>query len=255
MRRQQGWLLVEWLLAAVLGMLVLASMTTLLQDALLLARSQRAQGPMQQAAVWLLHRLGDAITLAGQGGVHPLGLDDTRLGAWWPDNDQGPGKAASDQLLLSHVAAQDGMDCEGTRVGAGQQVVERYFLRADSSGPGWVLACDAGLCDAQGCVRLGDAGTALQAEVDSLQVRYLLPGVAGESGAWVEAGDLRQRLPAVPTVLGIRMALLMRGTEMQLRNLRWSTPPEWFGPALSLATDRLPHGLWLMTREIAHATP
>lgn len=255
MRRQQGWLMVEWLLAAMLGLLVLASMTALLQDALLLARSQRAQGPMQQAAVWLLRRLGEAVAVAGQGGVHPLGLDDARLGAWWPDNDHGPGKAASDQLLLSRVAAEEGLDCEGTRFVAGQRVVERYFLRTDSSGPGWVLACDAGSCDAQGCVRLGDAGAALQSEVDSLQLRYLLPGVAGEAGAWVEAGDLRQRLPAVPAVTGIRMALLMRGSETQLRSLRWSVPTEWFGPAPGLTTDRLPHGVWLMTREIAHAAP
>lgn len=254
MRRQQGWLLVEWLIAILLGMLVLVSMTTLLQDVLLLARSQRAQGAMQQSAIWLLHRLGDAVALAGQGGVHPLGLDDARLSAWWPDNDHGPGKAASDQLLLSHVAAEDGMDCEGMRVVTGQQVVERYFLRADSSGPGWVLACDAGVCDAQGCTRIGDAGAALQSEVDSLQLRYLLPGTAAEAGAWVEASDLRQRVPAGSTVLGIRMALLMHGTEMQLRNLRWNTPTEWFGPTLHLTTDRLPHGLWLMTREIAHAT-
>lgn len=263
MRTQRGWLLGEWLLSALLGLMALAAMLALLQDSLLLARSQRAQGPLQQAAAWLLRRLGEAAEQAGRGGVHPLGLDDARLAAWWPDNDHGPGQPASDALLVQHVAARDGLDCEGTRVTAGQRVVERYFLRSDSATSGWVLACDAGLCDAQGCTRLGDAGAALQSEVDSLQVLYLLAGsdfgagfgtdAADSAGPWVDATQLRQM--AAPRVLGIRMALLLHGAEVQSRSLRWVPPPEWFGPALTRGPDRLVHGVWLMTRELPHVLP
>lgn len=248
---QRGSALAEWTLAALLGAFILAAALAWLQSSLQLALLQRMPVQMAEEAVWLLQRLSREAMLAGQGGVHPLGSDDGRLAAWQVSDGQGPGSPASDQLLLVRYLDAEVMDCEGARTGAGEVLVERYFLRADSSASGLVLACDAGACNANGCRELGDAGAPLQSGVDSFQVLYGLPRSPGQSVRYVDASAWRELVPA-PGLASLRIGLLQRSRESVSRARRWSLPADWLGLELPPATAQVARSAWQQTLVVPH---
>lgn len=208
--RQRGVALAEWLLASALGLLILIAALAWLNSSWQLAIAQRQPVQMASAGVWLMDRIRQSAELAGFGAVHPLALDDARLSVWRSENNLGVGKPASDQLTLQRVLDEDVLDCEGTRVLAGNVLVERYFMRTDSSSSGWVLACDAGQCNAEACSRLGDAGVALLSDIDSLQVLYAVPSATGQASQYVDASILKGLSP-MPRVLGLRVGVLLQG--------------------------------------------
>lgn len=249
--QQQGVVLAEWLLAAMLGLVILAASVAWLQSSLQLAQLQRVPRQMADSATWLLQRLQRETLLAGAGQLHPLGLDDPALAGWWPRNDSGPGWPASDQLLLQRQLAVDTLDCEGVQVASGQRLVERYFLRTDSAASGWVLACDGGYCSGNECRRLGDAGVALQSEMESFQILYGVAVATGDALDFVDAGRLAA-LPAAPTVKALRLGLLLRSPDLQIRTPRWSAPADWPGPSLAPAPDRYARSVWQLTMELPH---
>ena len=246
---QLGMALAEWLLACVLGLLILMAALAWLNSSWQLAISQRQPLQMANAGAWILQRIGLSAELAGFGAEHPLGLDDARLSAWRSENNLGIGKPASDQLTLQRLLDQDVLDCEGTRVSAGNVLVERYFMRTDSSAAGWVLACDAGQCNADSCSRLGDAGAALLADIDSLQVLYAVPAVPGQASQYVDASVLKSMSPT-PRVLSLRVGVLLRGSEPLSRKRRWQPPQEWLGMSLSAVTDSRAHAAFSQTMEL-----
>lgn len=245
---QRGTALAEWLLASVLGLLTLMATLAWLNSSWQLAMAQRQPLQMANAGAWVLQRISLSAGLAGFGAVHPLALDDPRLSAWRSENNLGIGKPASDQLTLQRLLDQDVLDCEGTRVTAGTVLVERYFLRADSSASGWVLACDAGQCNADSCSRLGDAGAALLADIDSLQVLYGLPA-AGQAGQYVDATVLKSLSP-IPRVLSLRVGVLLHGSEPLPRKRRWQPPLEWVSLSLNAITDTRAHAAISQTMEL-----
>lgn len=247
---QRGMVLAEWTLAALVGVLLVAAAMAWLRSGLHMALWQRVPVQMSTQAVWLQARLARPALLAGMGGVHPAGLDDERLSAWWPVAD-GPGLMTSDRLLLQRVLDTDALDCEGTRVGAGHRLVERYFLRTDSSGEGWVLACDAGSCDAGGCQRLGDAGVALHGHVDGLLVRYGLHHEHTGTLAYVDAAGLRQA-GAGAALVAVRVGLLLRSGERLPAVARWRPPPDWPDALPVMPADRHRRDAWQFTLEVPH---
>lgn len=247
--RQRGLALTEWLLASVLGLLILMSALAWLSSSWQLASAQRQPLQMGNAGVWMLQRIGRNAELAGFGGAHPLALDDPRLSAWRSENNLGVGKPASDQLTLQRLLDEEVLDCEGTRVAVGQVLVERYFMRTDSSAAGWVLACDAGQCQADGCSRLGDAGVALLADIDSFQVLYGLAGTAGKSGQYVDAAVLKTLSP-MPRVVSLRVGVLLHGSESLPRKRRWQPPADWLGFTLPAVTDARAHAAISQTLEL-----
>lgn len=249
--RQRGIALAEWTLAALLGSFILAAALAWLQNSLQLALLQRMPLQMSEESAWLLQRLTHAALLAGQGGVHPLGAGDGRLAAWQVSDGLGPGSPASDQLVLRRHLDSETLDCEGTRVPADDDLVERYFLRADSSAPGLVLACDAGACNAAGCRELGDAGVPLQSDIDSFQVLYGLPHGPGEAGRYVDATAWRTLSPA-PRLASLRIGLLQRSRESLARARRWPLPADWLGRSLAPVTDRMAHSAWQLTLAVPH---
>lgn len=246
---QRGIALAEWLLASVLGLLILMAALAWLNSSWQLAIAQRQPLQMANAGAWILQRINLSAGLAGFGALHPLALDDPRLSSWRSENNLGIGKPASDQLTLQRLLDQDVLDCEGTRVLAGQVLVERYFMRADSSASGWVLACDAGQCNADSCSRLGDAGAALLANIDSLQVLYGLPSASGQAGQYVDAAVLKSLSPP-PRVLSLRVGVLLHGSEPLPRKRRWQPPADWLGLSLGVVTDARAHAAISQTVEI-----
>lgn len=246
---QCGTALAEWLLASALGLLILMAALAWLNSSWQLAIAQRQPLQIANAGAWILQRISLSAGLAGFGALHPLALDDPRLSAWRSENNLGIGKPASDQLTLQRLLDQDLLDCEGTRVTAGNVLVERYFLRADSSASGWVLACDAGQCNADSCSRLGDAGAALLADIDSLQVLYGLPAAAGQAGQYVDATVLKSMSP-MPRVLSLRVGVLLHGSEPLPRKRRWQPPLEWVSLSLTAITDTRAHAAISQTMEL-----
>ena len=241
--------LAEWLLASALGLLILMAALAWLNSSWQLAIAQRQPLQMANAGAWILQRINLGAGLAGFGALHPLALDDSRLSAWRSENNLGIGKPASDQLTLQRLLDQDALDCEGVRVMAGNVLVERYFMRSDSSASGWVLACDAGQCNAGSCSRLGDAGAALLADIDSLQVLYGLPAAAGQASQYVDATVLKSMSPA-PRVVALRVGVLLHGSESLPRKRRWQPPPEWLGLSLGAVTDARAHAAISQTMEL-----
>ncbi|MEK6790050.1 MAG: PilW family protein [Pseudomonadota bacterium] len=246
---QRGMALAEWLLASALGLLILMAALAWLSSSWQLAISQRQPLQMANAGVWLLQRISLSAEMAGFGAVHPLALDDPRLSAWHSENNLGVGKPASDQLTMQRLLDQDVLDCEGTRVLAGNVLVERYFMRADSSSAGWVLACDAGQCNADGCSRLGDAGAALLADIDSLQVLYGVPAATGQSSQYVDATVLSGMSPTT-RVLSLSVGVLLHGSESLPHKRRWQPPPDWLGLSLVAVTDKRAHAAFSQTMEL-----
>lgn len=248
---QRGIALAEWTLAALLGAFILAAALAWLQSSLQLALLQRIPLQMAEETAWLLQRLQHGGMLAGQGGVHPLGGQDARLAAWQVSDGQGPGVPASDQLVLVRHLDVETLDCEGTRVIAGDDLVERYFLRGDSSAPGLVLACDAGACNIGGCRDLGDAGVPLQSDIDSLQVLYGLPRSPGQAVRYVDAATWRALSPR-PGLASLRIGLLQRSRESMSRVRRWPLPADWLGLNLPPVTDRVARSAWQLTLAVPH---
>ncbi len=249
--RESGLALAEWTLAALLGVLILAAALAWLQACLQLALLQRMPLQMAEEAGWLLQRLSRAAMLAGQGGVHPLASGDARLAAWPVGDGVGPGTPASDQLLLRRRLAADTLDCEGTRVTAGDELVERYFLRSDSSAPGLVLACDAGSCAADGCHGLGDAGAPLQSDIDSFQVLYGMAAEPGQVIRYVDATGWRAQSPP-PHLASLRIGLLQHSREAAARVRRWPLPADWLGLTLTAMPGHAARSAWQLTLAVPH---
>ncbi|WP_040568620.1 PilW family protein [Perlucidibaca piscinae] len=249
MRRfgERGFSLAEWLLAVLIGSLILASALLLLQVQLQHLTRLRVPQSLQQEAVWLLTRWQHGVLLAGQGGVAALGWPEPGLRAWWPADGRGAGTPRSDQLLLQRVLAQAASDCEGTLVAAGRVLVERYHVRADSSSSQLVLACDGGSCGDGLCQRLGDAGIALASGIRSLQVLYAVPAAGEAPGSlrWVDATTLQAQNET--GVRGIRIGLLLSAPE-SAGGQRVSGA--WFGHVLEAGPGHAGH--WQMTWELPH---
>lgn len=249
MNAQRGIALAEWLLASVIGLMLLMAAVAWLSSSWNMALSQRQGMQTASAGHWLIQRVAQRAEMAGLGDVHPLALDDPRLTAWLSENNQGLGKPASDQLTLQFTVENELLDCEGTRVLPGNKLIERYFVRADSSAPGWVLACDAGLCASNTCSRLGDAGVALLADVDSFQVLYGLSPNANLAGAYIDATALRSMSPP-PRVSSMRLGVLLKGSELLPRKRRWQAPTEWLGLSLDSVSDARTHRAISQTLEL-----
>lgn len=249
MSSQKGVALGEWLLASVIGVIILMAALAWLSSSWQLAFIQRQALQTANAGQWALQRIRQRAEWAGFGGVHPLALDDARVSAWLSDNNRGLGKPVSDQLTIQYLVEKAVLDCEGTRVLAGQILIERYFVRADSSTSGWVLACDAGQCDANACSRLGDAGLALLADVESLQVLYGLAPSESLAGGYVDATVLRSMSP-LPRVHSLRIGILLRGSDLLPRKRRWQAPDDWLGMNLGSMTDARAHRAMSQTLEL-----
>lgn len=199
--RQRGLLLAEWLLAAVLGLLLLSAVVIGLQVQLRLQLAHRDQMQQLMSVHWLLQRLETRVLVAGWDGVHPLLKDQPG----WP--------GADDQLLLAWRSPEEALDCEGRRHAAGSWLVERYFLRADNQAAGLVLACDAGICTETGCSQLGDAGVPIQGGLVRWTLHYGQREQVSTDAALVDEGlgmpiyRLRSALVDSAPVVSVRLNL------------------------------------------------
>ena len=251
---QRGIAIAEWAMAAVLGALVLAAAMAWLQSSVVLAMSQRVPAQLQESSYWLTQRLDQLITNAGAGGVHPFGLDDPALAAWWPKALPGTGRVASDQLLLQRLIESDknDFDCEGRRTAVGARQVSRLFLRKESVSPLWALACDSGYCDDSGCHALGDAGIVLMSGVSAISWRALAATEGGSIASWIDIDSWRTQ-QQTSAIAGLRVALWTTSEDQLSRARRWQAPENWLAPTIAPVAERRVQHTLEMTWELSHA--
>ena len=132
------------------------------------------------------------------------------------------GLGASDQLVVRTWVPDDvntQRDCEGNLVPAGNYMVSRYFLRADTpAGSASALACDGGFYGV-GAASVANFGTdassvVLMSFVDSFQVLY---GVAAATTTlpqrYMTSAQYAALVAPRPPVVSVRVAVLVRSSE------------------------------------------
>lgn len=124
--------------------------------------------------------------------------DTVGTGSQWTGATKVTGAAQSDQLTIQFVAPSPMANCEGVNVAAGDRVIQRYFLRADTTdSTALVLACDAGAISAEVVANpsavpavvgvppivsnFGDAGQVMMQRVEHMHV---LLGTQTTAGVW-----------------------------------------------------------------------
>lgn len=170
-KKQQGYTLIELMVAIVLGLLVTAAALQLFVTGQASYRLQRSLASLQDNGSFGMNYLVSDIRKANSGAATALMNDQTAYsGILLTANNVGANlsidpnyltKSASalsasniaslqsDQLTLQYQPSQAGYDCTGAAISAAEvgwqvQIVQRYFVRKDTAGDqGLALACVA----------------------------------------------------------------------------------------------------------------
>ncbi|WP_227429835.1 prepilin-type N-terminal cleavage/methylation domain-containing protein [Psychrobacter sp. I-STPA6b] len=171
LQSQQGFTLIELMIALVLGLLVAAAAVQVFYISQRTATTQSSASGVQDSAVFGLQRLEQDIRLAHYGAANRILKNDTKqAGVLLTTTNSIPdtpdtatalitnsdllskgrahdssfgGSQKSDQLTIQYKAPQTMYDCEQTVVKKGQLIIERYFLRSDTTTSKLGLACDS----------------------------------------------------------------------------------------------------------------
>lgn len=168
MPSQQGFTLIELIVALAIGLIVSAAALQLFTGSLITTRMQDASAELQDSGIFGLEYMAKDIRLANYNNVdNPVLNDQTAYGGivltsglvnanlplasvsggLLSGTGVGAARAggASDQLTIQYRAPNDMTNCEGELVSEGQHVIQRYFLRRDATGGAndLALACDA----------------------------------------------------------------------------------------------------------------
>ncbi|MEI1692425.1 PilW family protein [Acinetobacter nosocomialis] len=173
LEKQQGFTLIELMVALALGLILVAAATQLFIGGILSSRLQKANAEIQDSGIFGLDYIVRDIRLVNYGNIINPQLNDTTpwggivltgstatnnnnpyiadallsrgagdtvstINNQWMglSNIQNSSNAAvqSDQLTIQFIAPSNMTNCEGVNVLAGDLVVERYFLRLDNNG-------------------------------------------------------------------------------------------------------------------------
>ncbi len=192
--RQTGFLLMEWVMAALMGLMLMSTWVMALQFTQRLTQRVDPVMAASQQSAWLSDRLRQVVARAGQGGIDP----------WARDAPVGLSRRP-DVLWLQFLAADADWDCEGRRVVRDAWVVERLFLKPATSTQPAGLSCDAGRCTPQACTDLGDAGVVWLDDVTAWGVRWGWQTPAGLPQFKSEVPD--PTFPQAPQAVRIRWQL------------------------------------------------
>lgn len=173
---QQGFTLIELMVALTIGLLVSAAALQLFTGGVITTRLQEANAELQDSGIFGLEYVARDVRLANFGNVsNPELHDQTPFGgivltgdatngnlpfasvdASWLSHSKGDtgwsgvsnvDAGASDQLVIQFIAPNNMVNCEGKEVVAGEYVIQRYFMRKDTAtgaaATDYVLACDA----------------------------------------------------------------------------------------------------------------
>lgn len=214
-----GYTLIELMISIVLGLLLVAAASQLMVGGMVSSRLQQGAADVQEGGMFGLDYLAKDIRLANYGNTQNLVLtdatpsggvvlsttnlsvtpavsagllshsdsDSTSTGNEWTGATKvtvsGATASVSDQLTIQFAAPAAMTNCEGASVNAGVQVVQRYFLRPDTTDANsLVLACAAGSVSGGVLTGLNGAGQVIIPRVE--QFRVLLGTQSNATAGW-----------------------------------------------------------------------
>lgn len=246
---QKGFTLVELIVALAIGLIVSAAALQLFTGGIITTRMQDASAELQDSGVFGLEYLARDIRLANYNNTNALVLtDQTNMGgvvlssgltganlplasvaAGLLSHSAGASNVSgnSDQLTIQYISPDNRVNCEGELVDAGDYVIQRYFLRRDTTtGAGandLVLACDANTPDT-GAVSItgfatGNAGEMIMPRVDQLRF-YLGTRIGNNTFAYYTLAQYRAAANAarlagteVPRIISVKVNVLVRSRD------------------------------------------
>lgn len=238
MNRQQGFSMLELMVAMALGLLISAAAIQLFLANQVSLNFQRGMNDVQANGRFAIDQVVHDVRLAGLGATAtgaPVasivfaaadlpGLDSASTAVTSDANALAGLLSDSDQLVLQYFAMVDSIDCEGNTVAAGRYVVARYFIRLDENNVS-ALACDGSSHDGAALETAsgkgyGDDGVILLSGVDSFQVQYGVDDKAVDGATngvariarYVDATTFKTYAPA-PTVLAVRLGVYAHSAE------------------------------------------
>ncbi len=243
MNSQQGFTLIELVVALAIGLIVSAAALQLFTGGLITTKMQEASAELQDSGVFGVDYIARDIRLANFGNVNNPVLDTTTPngGIIFTSGDPASGKAnlqlkdvsaglltksggssetsaSSDQLTIMFQAPNNMMNCEGRQVQANEYVIQRYFLRTDNNN--LALACDANTPGsmAPSIAGLNDKnnGEVIMPRVDL--VRFYIGAKVGNNFSYYTIEQFKKAVngatsPNVPRVVSIRMMVLVRSKD------------------------------------------
>jgi type IV pilus assembly protein PilW len=232
MKSNQGFTLVELMVALGLGLLLTAAAIQLFITGSITFNSQRNAADVQDGSLFGLGLInqqlrktnsGNTSIIGAGGGLNGIVFNSSSVTSTaitnFPVTSEDTGTAStvdgkSDQLVIQYEALQDGMhDCEGNNVAKNSVVVERYFLRADSTSTetpkALALACAAFLTTDLSTVTTSQ-GSILINRADDMR---LLLGTSTPAGLWryYDISDYLA-LTSRPTIRTVRIGTLIRSS-------------------------------------------
>lgn len=238
MKRQQGFSMIELMIAMALGLLISAAAIQLFLANQVSLNFQRGMGDVQANGRFAIDQLVRDIRQAGLGvsaTSAPVasiifvpadlpGLDSASTAVTSNDNALAGLLSDSDQLVVQYFAMADSVDCEGNTVAASRFVVARYFVRLDENGvPS--LACDGSshngtTLETAAGKGYGDGGVILLSGVDSFQVLYGVDDKAVTSTnngvariARYVTAETYKGYVSKPTVVAVRLGVYVHSAE------------------------------------------
>lgn len=253
---QVGFTLVELVVALGLGLIITGAALQLFTSGIINTRLQQAGSELQDSGVFGLDYIARDIRLANYGNINQPAVTDvvpyagvvltsgsstsnlpfsiSNAVSTTNSGVSNVNESKSDQLVIQFLAPNDMVNCEGLLVFAGDYIIQRYFLRQDTSGSStdYALVCDANKPkanrgDVTGWPKLATdiqdfngAGEVIMPRVD--QVQFLLGTKTTTTFAYytfdqyiAAAKAARTAVPAqsVPRVVSIKMSVLVRSKD------------------------------------------
>lgn len=237
MNHARGFTMIELMVSLLLGLLLTAAAVQLFVTGSLTFTNQRNAADVQDNATFGLGLITQQLRRTNSGNNNVMsgtGLEHSGI-VFNAANISGNAPAAtmpitakdvngsattdgkSDQLVIQYQALQGGMrDCEGNNIATDDWVIERYFLRADTTSTGnpLALACAAfrdtttslaGAPAAQGSIILN--------RVEDMRV---LLGVSDTAGLWryYDVNAYNALATPRPIIRTVRIGSLIRSTDV-----------------------------------------
>jgi type IV pilus assembly protein PilW len=249
MKTEQGFTLIELMIALALGLIVVAAAAMLFLTGIKSSQAQQGMADLQDNANFGLNYITQDIRLANLNAVEAamndtvseggIVLSQTNLNL--PENirsnvdgallSQSNGDVVgnddtwtgasnvaqnSDQLVIQYRPTEiGGFDCEGREITTvDQMIIQRYFLRVDANagageGNPLALACDAGNYSDTNLARYGDAGEIIMKRVDHFRVLLNVSNAAGNR-RYIGIHEYMALVGDKPRILGVNLGILAR---------------------------------------------
>ena len=249
MRQQNGYTLMELLIALTLGLVIIAAATMLFLTGVRSQAMQQGVADLQDNANFGLNYITQDLRLANLNNLTAEMNDQLLLGGIvlsennypnplrpQPDpanptavpppmnqillSSSGSGLTnvaqGSDQLVIQYQPMTvGGFDCEGREItNSNRIIVQRYFLRTDANQATGetnplALACDAGNYSDTNLARYGDAGEIIMKRVDHFRVLLNVSNATGNR-RYIGIHEYMALTGTKPRILGVSLGVLAR---------------------------------------------